>query len=567
MRASGPAWVVVIFGLVVAACGPAATQPSPSSASQAPVAKQRLVASIFADPSGLDQEMTTPNPGTGSVPGLTEAFAMLDGALTYVDEKNGLHPWLAEAVPSVENGLWKVLPDGGMETTWHLKPGITWHDGTPLTADDLRFTLEVYRDRDTGIPNLRGIALIEGIDAPDPQTAVVRWRQPFIDADRLFNNGTTMWMLPRHVLEAPFQGNKENFLSDAYWREGFIGAGPFTMQEWTSGSRMMLAANEHYVLGRPQIDHIEVQFIRDRGALVAALLSGTIQLPIGRGLYLEQATQIHDATQDVKVQLGGVLGGVLPVYPQLLTPDPAIIGNVQFRRALLMAIDRQEMTDTLNQSLGPVAHSWVQPDRAEGKAIDGNIVRYDYNLRAATQLIEELGYTKGPDGNVRDPTGAKLSVQIMTHSQNALHVPAALSVAGYWQRLGVDVQMDVASPASAQDRKWRALYPGFSVLSKGVLQPDGLFNSGAIPTEDHNFVGSNVARYGSPDLDDLIQRYITTIPFPDRMKVLGEMVHLQTDRVTMLPLFFQGQGIVLGSARLENVLPQQVWNAHQWKLT
>ena len=70
-----------------------------------------------------------------------------------------------------------------------------------------------------------------------------------------------------------------------------------------------------------------------------------------------------------------------------MNPDPPIVANVNFRRALLMAIDRQEMTETLNYGLSPVAHSWVQPDIPEGRAVENSIVHYDYNLRTAVNGV------------------------------------------------------------------------------------------------------------------------------------------------------------------------------------
>src|SRR4030095_14283228 len=91
-------------------------------------------------------------------------------------------PQLAEAVPTTENGLWRVLPDGRMETTWKLRPGATWHDGTPFTSDDLLFTSTVVRDRELVIFRDRSFPFIEGIEAPDPQTITVRWTKPELPA-------------------------------------------------------------------------------------------------------------------------------------------------------------------------------------------------------------------------------------------------------------------------------------------------------------------------------------------------------------------------------------------------
>ena len=92
------------------------------------------------------------------------------------------------------------------------------------------------------------------------------------------------------------------------------------------------------------------------------------------------------------------------------------------------------------------------------------------------------------------------------------------------------------------------------------------FSRSAIPVSENNFAGGNAGRYGTAELDDLIERYARTIPFSDRMGILGDIVQHQTDQVTILPLFFQGAAFVLGAAHLNNVLSGQVWNANAWEL-
>ena len=391
------------FALMLASVASACVPATPSTAepqSQPPATRKQIVASIFSEPAGLHHEVTNPTPSSGSVPGVTELYAVLNGGMSYLDSDGARHPWFVEALPSVENGLWQVFPDGRMEVTWRLKPGLKWHDGVPLTAGDLRFTLDVYHDREIGAVAIAPLALVDGMEVRDAQTAVMKWPKPHIDADALFSPASassassripTIWLLPRHLLEQPFQENKAGFFGLPYWREGFVGVGAFKMVDWVAGSYAILGANEDYALGRPRLDQIEVRFFVDRGALKAALLAGAAHVPLGRGLTVEDAVDIRDRSQDVRVQLGGTLAGVLPIYPQFIDPDPPIVANPQFRRALLMAIDRQELTDTLNNGLGPVAHSWVQPDQPEGRAIEGRIVHYPYDPRAAAQTIEALG--------------------------------------------------------------------------------------------------------------------------------------------------------------------------------
>ncbi|HEY3115619.1 MAG TPA: ABC transporter substrate-binding protein, partial [Chloroflexota bacterium] len=393
-----------IVGPLIVGCGQVSPSTAPGAAAVPAAPAKQIVVGMFSTPAGMHQELTNPQGSSGSIPGLAELYQMLDSSLSYYDEHSARQPWLATAVPSAENGLWQVSPDGTMQTTWHLKPGINWQDGTPLTSDDLRFTISVYRNRDLGLSPVRGLPLVDGVDTPDADTLVLHWAQPFISADAFFTAGVTglpssMWPLPRHLLEQPLQEDPGNFLGLAYWRGGFVGVGAFKMQSWVEGTAISLVANDGYALGRPRLDRIDVRFFTDRSALMASLLSGDIQLPLGRGLFAEDVLQIQNSTQDIKVQLNGPLGLAIPVYPEFMNPDPPIVTNVQFRRALLMAIDRQEMTDTLNYGLGPVADSWIAPDQVQGQAVEKQIVRYPYDVRAASQNLQDLGYVKGSDGS------------------------------------------------------------------------------------------------------------------------------------------------------------------------
>jgi peptide/nickel transport system substrate-binding protein len=566
------AWLSLALIVELAGCARPASQGSSSPGAPGTSATTKhIVAGVFTTPAGLHQELTNPTGAPSSVPGLQELYQLVNGTLTYLDRQSDRHPWLAESVPSTDNRLWRVLPDGRMETTWRIRTGTRWHDGIPMTSDDLRFTMDVYRDRETGVLIMPELDLVEGVDVPDPQTMTVRWKQPLISADSLFGGGLSMWPLPRHLLEQPFKDNKAGFLGLSYWQGDFIGTGPYKMQDWVTGTYIVLAANDDYLLGRPKIDQIEVRFFNDRRAFVAAMLAGAVQMPLGRGLYPEDVIQVRDSSKDINVQLSGPLGNLAPVYPQFMSPDPPIVNNLSFRRALLMAIDRQEMTDTLNYGLSPVAHSWVQPDLPEGRAVESSIVRYEYDVRSAARMIEDLGYSKDADGIFRGPDGAKLSVLIRTHTQNSVHEPGTLAVARYWKDLGIDAQVEILSADAARDLQWRAEYPAFFFIVRGLRidHPDQNFARKVIPTADNRYAGGNTGRVGSAESDGFIDRYLKTIPFPERMTALGDMVHLQTDQVQMLPLFFQGAAFVVGSNRLQNVIAGtgQAWNAHLWDLT
>src|SRR5436190_10450715 len=177
-------------------------------AAQKPPAVKRVVTAIRGEPPTLNEKLA--RAGAGRVVGVREMERIFHVGLVVEDDQAELHPALAEAVPSVENGLWRVFRDGRMETTWKIRPGATWHDGVTFTSEDLVFTATVVMDKQ--LTELSDIAFesVESIQAPDSRTIVVRWKQPFIWASSLFANTHGMPQ-PKHLLEKAYLEEKATY--------------------------------------------------------------------------------------------------------------------------------------------------------------------------------------------------------------------------------------------------------------------------------------------------------------------------------------------------------------------
>lgn len=139
------------------------------------------------------------------------------------------------------------------------------------------------------------------------------------------------------------------------------------------------------------------------------------------------------------------------------------------------------------------------------------------------------------------------------------------AVADFWQRAGVVVEPVVVPRARTSDREFTSTFPGFQVNRQGS-SVSFLTNrvSSATPLPENSFVGGNYARYMDPAFDALIERCFVTIPRPERMQVLGQIIRQMTEGVQMLGLFYDGTPTLMGK-RLANVTArQQGWNAHLW---
>jgi len=539
--------------------GPANSGPASQPTSQAVAgAPKHLTVAIMSDPQSV-------GPEAGSVSGVQAVRGLLQAGLANPNEQDEWQPQLAVELPSLENGLWQVLPDGSMETTWHIRPAATWHDGVPFTSDDVVFTAQVAQDPE--LPGFRNRAyqLVNTVEAVDPQTVVVRWKQPYIGADKLFGNP-----LPRHLLEDHAMNAKAAFTQLPYWSDDYIGTGPFKLARWVRDSHLVLEANDAYVLGRPRIDELEVRLIPDPNALMAGVLAGTVDLPIGRTVSIDQGLALRDQWQGGHVEIIQRPGWSV-IYPQLTHTNPPVVGDQRFRRALLEAIDRQQLVDTLVHGLSSVADTILPAGRADYAPIKDAAPHSAYDPRAAEQTIEALGYTKDSDGTFRDSAGQPLAVELRTSGENDNDVKLMFAVTGFWQQVGV-VATAFPIPSEQRDRQYRATYPGFQLFR----HPDdeswlGNFVSDQAPSAANNWTGSNPGSYRDPGYDALYTRYTQTLPVLDRLQLAGQLVYQLDDELVAMGLFYDNLTALIGLRLQHVVVPQQyetqyTWSAYLWDI-
>ncbi len=196
--------------------------------------------------------------------------------------------------------------------------------------------------------------------------------------------------------------------------------------------------------------------------MVANVLSGSVQLTMGRGLGIDEGVQIRDQWREGTVDVGP-LRSWIAIYPQFINPNPPIMLDLSFRRALLQGIDRAQLVEELGLGLTAVADAIVSPRDAEYSRIESRIVKYSYDTRAATSGLEVLGFARGQDGMFRDTSGQPLTIPTQTSQGAALQEKAALAVADYWQRLGIKVDQDIIPTQARTDRPRRAGRPGFEI--------------------------------------------------------------------------------------------------------
>jgi len=565
LRRNVLAWVMLAL-LVGCASPPRPVSPEAPTAGEParPAVTKRVTAAVQGDPFTLNYQMSSSSAFTP--PGSEALEELVNTGLTALDGKGSLRAMLAEAAPAVENGLWTTLPGGQMETTWKIKPTALWHDGTPLTAEDLVFTVTVVRDSDVGAFRDRAWDLIETVTAPDPRTLTVRWSSPFIGADSLFSPQFAI-PLPRHLLETAYRENKAGFTELAYWSDEFVGLGPYRLVSWERGSHLVVRANEQYVLGRPKLDEIEVRFIRDPSTLIANILAGAVDFNMGRGLNLEEADDVRAHWSEGRLEAAPYTW--IAAFPQFLMPDPPVVADVQFRRAVLHALDRQQWVDTFMRGLTSVAHSYLNPSEPDYRDIESQVVKYEYDPRRSLTLLEGLGYRRGADGMLVDATNRNLSVEVRGNAGDELRRKVVFAMTDELARIGVAAEPSITPTQRTSDLEYVANYPGFQITQRpNQLSALGNMHSTQATTRENNWRGANISRYMNPAFDALLDRYFVTVSRPERTQIVGQIMQQVTGEVLILGFFYTIEPVLVNN-RIVNVggrypRSSHAWNAHEW---
>src|SRR5687767_15042968 len=196
---SRQAVALVAFSVLMlsSACSPAPAREVAGQLSSAsgPGSARTVVFLTHVEPPSLSEHRVVYQ--TGGNP--SDAKRLFNASLFLNDPQGVAQPNLAERKPELNTETWRVLPDGGMETTYRLRPGLIWHDGTPFTADDMLLSFRVLKTPDFGVNDMVPIKWMDEAVAVDPRTVVVRWNTTYPMADAL---SARDWApLPTHILK------------------------------------------------------------------------------------------------------------------------------------------------------------------------------------------------------------------------------------------------------------------------------------------------------------------------------------------------------------------------------
>lgn len=393
---------------------------------------------------------------------------------------------------------WTVSPDG-RTITFKLRPGVRWQDGTPFTAEDVRFTYQKLIDPAVITPFSSSFELIEALDAVDPLTVRIRYKEPFAPALESWGMG----ILPKHLLE------HEDLNTTKYLRAP-VGTGPYRFVRWKSGELIELRANPDYFEHRPFIDRCLYRIIPDQATLFLELLTGGVDTT---GLTPLQYTRQTDAPylRERYTKFRYPSFGFTYIGYNLAD---ARFSDVRVRRALNLAIDKQAILDGVLFGLGAVA---TGPYPKESWAYDPAIQPPAPDPQAARRLLAEAGWEDRDKDGWLDKDGQPFRFTLLTNQGNEVRRQAAELIQRQLRSVGIDVRIRIIEWSTfvhefIDKRQFEAVLLAWS-LSR---DPDiyDLFHSSKTKPGEYNFVG-----YRNPAVDELLIRGRQTFDRAERQKI------------------------------------------------
>ncbi|HZT06705.1 MAG TPA: ABC transporter substrate-binding protein [Chloroflexota bacterium] len=523
---------------VIVGCTSAVTtarDESPAGSRQPPEAQKSLTVGIL-----VSVKSYGPWDGTtgGGAVGVSEIHTM---GLVSEDLNGHLEPRLAAMLPSVDDGTIVVLPDGRMQTTWRLRPGVTWHDGVPFTASDLVFSGDVLRDPDIAATVNSIILKADSVEAPDPGTLVITWHTTFYRALDLIQR--EFWPLPQHILADPYREDKQSFLGHRYFTTDYVNLGPFRLVDFGLGEQQVFERYDDYFLGRPKVSQIVIKTIANAQALVAALKAGALDIVAEKTLPGDMAAELRDEYRDngegeLRSRQDNWLYGAFQLGAQWARPE-GFAQDVRVRRALFAAIDRDAIRDAMLPGFPDTSGDSFMP-RSDPRfaAVGEPFAQYRYDTLAAAQELAAAGWRRGSDGHLLGADGRQVQIEVI--AANDTWAKEVALVADYWRQIGLDVTENIPSRAVARDDERMAAFSGLILRARGSA--DGIFvsfDSRLQAGPQNRWSGANLEHYVNPAMDQLIDTLYSQIDERQQGATLKQMGEVLATDLPALPLYYR----------------------------
>jgi peptide/nickel transport system substrate-binding protein len=504
---------------------------------------------------GITQEFENLNPLIGTMAATTYMSNLTTRSMVILTPDGKWVPQLAKSIPSIENKQAKIVEkDGkkGMVATWEIIDAAKWGDGTPVTCKDIHFAWQAGLNPMVSVGSREAYENIKSITWEDktPKKCVVTMEKAKWDFFRDMPSP-----LPSHIEQKvmdKFGKQKEGYDQNSEFNKNPTNPGlyngPYVVSEMRLGSHIAFAPNPHFYGKAPNIKKVIFKLIPNTSTLEANLRSGTIDMVSPLGFAFDQALAFEKKIKSDKLPYNILFKPGLTYEHIDLNLDNPFLKDVKVRKALVYAINREEMTKALFEGRQSAALHSIAPVDAWFTNDPKKIVIYPYSKRDATKLLDEAGWKMGPDG-YRYKDGKKLSLQFMTTAGNKTRETVQTMLQGQWKSVGVEtiIKNEPARVFFSESTKKRN-YGGMAMyawVSSPESTPRSTFHSSNIPSEKNSWSGQNQPGWVNKKVDSLIDQLDVEFKPAKRKELSTQILKEYTNDVPVIPLYYRSEIAVI----------------------
>lgn len=521
---------LLVAALLLGACGGAAPTQAPTSSPQgeqpavgagAPSA-QPVVVRI-----GWGGSPDTLNPGTAT---LAEAYTLFELVYSSMYELNLDGTYSPDLAKSLD------ISEDGTVLTFTIRDDLKWHDGQPVTAQDVVFSYQFYQTHEDFPFMPVYTEYFEKVEAPDAQTVVLTLTEPLPNLEsQLF----WLFILPKHIWEAydTPTGAVE------FANEAMIGSGPFRLKEYKPGEFVHLEAVKDHPRA-PKVDEVVFQTFDNQDALVQALVTGQVDMITEMP---NTAVPALRNAENIQLVIGAPLAPDIAdiilnqTPPDLCPPDGKCTGHPALRDrnvrlALAHATDKQKIIDVVLLGLGTPGLTLIP--NGLGMWYNDTIQDFPFDIAEANRILDEAGYKDSDGDGVREmPDGSNpLNFRLYWPNDSATAPRVAELLGETWNQIGVKLQPQALDP----DTLTSVCCPTFDydvmIWGWGSDPDPGFLLS--VHLTDQIPTGTSETGYSNPEFDELYRQQATEMDPQKRKEIIWKMQEiLHRDVVYIVPYY------------------------------
>lgn len=441
---------------------------------------------------------------------------------------------------------WEISDDG-LVYTFHLNQDARFHDGEPVTAEDVVFSFDsVLDERSLSVRRSDLLQVVDSYRAVDDHTFEMTAKDTF--ATTLIKSAKLVAIVPKHIWESiPFADWGSAPGSTGSDPSQVVGSGPFKFGEWVENDHVSIVRNEDYFVPElvPTIDTFTLRVTPEAASAVQTLVTGETDIA-------EVPTPLVESLQEGNPELTITAYDTTKFSYLGFNMDPEkspLFVDIPVRQAMMHALDRELVAEEILMGYS-IRADGTQTPLSSAYAPEQTTTVYDYDPDKARQLLDEAGWVAGDDG-IREKDGVRFSFELLYEQGQQAYAQMVPYFQQAWGEIGIEMS-PIEQPIttlldSANARSFQALLLNFVWFVDG--DQGSLFRCDALPPNGFNQVG-----YCNPEFDRLNDEQLLELDVERRNQLLIEQSNIANDEVAIGMLFFD-QSIVANQPRLHNYTP------------